>query len=263
VEEEPSRRLSANVVWVGCCGWAAAHARYFKQFRAIELQSTFYQPPAVELAGKWRREAPEGFRFCLKAWQLITHAASSPTYRRLKTPLPESRRRAAGGFQPTEEVWRAWEVTRAIASTLDAAVVLFQCPASFRPTGQNVRNLEGFFRRVDACPHLLAWEPRGDWPQDLVRDLCARLGLIHCVDPFAGDPVTGGVRYFRLHGRGGYQYRYSDAELRELRAKVATDGSHDAYVMFNNVWMKDDAARFLAGANPTVRAMADEASEGD
>jgi uncharacterized protein YecE (DUF72 family) len=235
-----------NRPWIGCCGWAAAHARYFRQFRTIELQSTFYQPPAVDLAEKWKRDAPEGFRFCLKAWQLITHRASSPTYRRLKTPLPENSRSAVGGFQPTEEVWHAWEATLAIARALDAAVVLFQCPASFRPTGTDVRNLESFFRGAAACRRRIAWEPRGDWPKDLVRDLCSRLGLIHCVDPFADEPVTAGVRYFRLHGRGGYNYRYSDAELRELRAKVIADSGDDTYVMFNNVWMKDDAARFLA-----------------
>jgi uncharacterized protein YecE (DUF72 family) len=200
----------------------------------------------VDLARKWKGEAPSGFRFCLKAWQLITHAASSPTYRKLKTPLTEKSRRAVGGFQPTEEVWGAWETTMGIASALGAAVILFQCPSSFRPKEPDVRNLEAFFRRVGRCGHLLAWEPRGNWPQDLVRDLCARLGLIHCVDPFAGEPVTEGTRYFRLHGRGGYRYRYGDTELQELRAKAAIVGKQETYVMFNNVWMKEDAARFLA-----------------
>lgn len=243
VEGEASQRPSA--LWVGCCGWAAAHPRYFEQFRTIELQSAFYQPPAADLAEKWRREAPQDFRFCLKAWQLITHPASSPTYRKLKTPLAERSRAAVGTFQPTEEVWRAWEVTLGIARALGAAVIVFQCPASFRPTEQHVRNLEAFFHRVGRCPHLLAWEPRGDWPEEVVRDLCTRLNLVHCVDPFAGKPLTRGVRYFRLHGRGGYRYQYSDRELRELRAQVMTDRSHEAYVMFNNVWMKDDAARFV------------------
>ncbi len=210
------------------------------------MQSTFYQPPALSLAEKWKREVPEGFRFCLKAWQLITHPASSPTYRKLKTPLPEKSRGAVGGFQPTDEVWRAWEVTREIACALRATVIVFQCPASFRPTDQNVRNLEEFFRRAGRCPQMLAWEPRGDWPEDLVRDLCTRLSLIHCVDPFAGKSMTEGVYYFRLHGRGGYRYQYGDAELRELRAMLMAGASREAYVMFNNVWMKDNAARFLA-----------------
>ena len=210
------------------------------------MQTTFYQPPTFGLAEKWKRDAPKNFRFCLKAWQLITHPASSPTYRKLKAPLSERNRRALGQFQPTEEVWRAWKVTSQIAGALRAAVIVFQCPASFRPTALNVRNLEAFFQKVGKCPHLLAWEPRGDWPEDLVRDLCTRLGLIHCVDPLAGKPVTDGVRYFRLHGRGGYRYQYGDAELQELRAIVTAGGSHETYVMLNNVWMKDDAARFLA-----------------
>ncbi len=242
----PNLQARSGALWVGCCGWAAGRARYFEQFRTVELQSTFYQPPAVNLAEKWKHAAPGGFRFCLKAWQLITHEASSPTYRKLKTPLPPASRPAAGGFQPTEEVWRAWEVTQAIAAALSADVIVFQCPASFRPIERNIRNLEAFFHKVGACRHLLAWEPRGDWPADVVRDLCNRLGLIHCVDPFVSDTLTGGVRYFRLHGRGGYRYRYSDAELAELRAKVLTETGSDTYVMFNNVWMKDDAARFLA-----------------
>ncbi len=32
-------------------------------------------------------------------------------------------------------------------------------------------------------------------PEDLVRDLCTRLSLIHCVDPFAGKSMTEGVYY--------------------------------------------------------------------
>jgi hypothetical protein len=38
--------------------------------------------------------------------------------------------------------------------------------------------LEVFFRKVGTCRHMLAWEPRGDWPKDLVRNLCARPDLI-------------------------------------------------------------------------------------
>jgi len=42
-----------------------------------------------------------------------------------------------------------------------------------------------------------------------------------------GKLVTEGVRYFRLHGRGGYRYQYSDAELRELLAKAMTEGNRE------------------------------------
>jgi uncharacterized protein YecE (DUF72 family) len=242
--ESPAHRVGANEIWIGCCGWPAARARYFEEFRTVELQSTFYEPPPVALAEKWKREAPGDFRFCLKAWQLITHSASSPTYRKLKTRLPEASLDATGGFQPTEEVWHAWEATLGVARALGVAVIVFQCPASFRPTESNLRNLEAFFRRIGTCQHFLAWEPRGTWPAELVRDLCARLDLIHCVDPFVCEPVTAGVRYFRLHGGPGYRHQYSDTELRGLHATLTAGG--ETYVMFNNVWMREDAARLLA-----------------
>ncbi len=94
--------------WVGCCGWSGAQARYVADFPVIQLQSTFYEPPSPELAGKWRAWAPPGFQSCLKAWQLITHAPASPTYRRLKSELSPGERDLVGSFHPTEQVWLAW-----------------------------------------------------------------------------------------------------------------------------------------------------------
>jgi hypothetical protein len=60
--------------FVGCCGWTEAQARYVTDFQSIELQTTFYQPPAVGVAKRWKSKAPPKFRFCMKASQLITHA---------------------------------------------------------------------------------------------------------------------------------------------------------------------------------------------
>lgn len=148
---------------IGCCGWPEARARYFEDFPVVELQTTFYQPPSPELAEKWRSQAPPEFIFSLKAWQLITHAPSSPTYRRLKTPIPLSQRSAYGGFRPTAEVRTAWEHTLAIARALRAAVIVFQCPASFRQSAENRKNLATFFGSIEREGRLLAWEPRGDW----------------------------------------------------------------------------------------------------
>jgi hypothetical protein len=71
--------------FVGCCGWTEAQARYVTDFPTVELQTTFYQPPAIGVAKRRKTKAPADFRFCMKAWQLITHTPSSPTYRRLKS----------------------------------------------------------------------------------------------------------------------------------------------------------------------------------
>lgn len=242
---------------VGCCGWSEGKARYFADFPAVEMQSTFYEPPSVALASKWRALAPDSFHFCMKAWQLITHTPASPTYRRLKSKLSPAECELVGSFRHTEQVWLAWERTASIARVLRARIILFQCPASFRPERENIHNLRSFFSSIEREEFQFAWEPRGEWPAGTVQQLCGELNLIHCIDPFkadaattartAGDAANAGVTYWRLHGRGGYAYRYSDGDLADLMKmllKQTEDVSGPAYVFFNNIWMKDDALKF-------------------
>jgi uncharacterized protein YecE (DUF72 family) len=164
----------------------------------------------------------------------------------LKSPISPEEKDLFGSFRPTEQVWLAWERTREIARVLQASVVLFQCPASFLPIRENVRNFREFFGRVEPEAFRLAWEPRGDWPDALIQELCAEHNLIHCVDPFKKLPVYGDWIYWRLHGRGGYRYRYTDEDLQELEMTLSrySDLPGPAYVMFNNIYMKEDAMRF-------------------
>ncbi len=232
---------------IGCCGWSEGRGKYFGDFEAVELQSTFYEPPRAALAAKWRSQAPDTFQFCLKAWQLITHTPSSPTYRKLKSKLGAAEHDLVGGFRPTEQVNLAWERTAQIAEAVKARVILFQCPASFRPEARNIRNLQRFFSEIDRQGFKLAWEPRGEWPVDLVAKVCEELNLLRCIDPFETDAVEAPAPYWRLHGKSGYSYRYSDDDLEELwrtlqKCISMTGGA--GYVFFNNIWMRKDALRF-------------------
>jgi hypothetical protein len=56
-----------------------------------------------------------------------------------------------------------------------------------------IENLRRLFNRARRnAKHLLfAWEPRGDWSDSLVRQLCEELRLIHAVDPFARHAMLG------------------------------------------------------------------------
>lgn len=237
---------TGSPVKVGCCGFPRRLAEYVRVFPVVEVQRTFYRLPRRATVERWREAAPPGFEFTMKAWQLITHPPASPTYRRLGRELPEAARSRYGSFAPTDEVAEAWQQTRAIALGLRAAVVVFQCPASFTPTAEHVRNLRRFFRSVERGGLRAAWEPRGDWPAGLVERLCRELDLIHCVDPFAAESVYGAPRYYRLHGRTGYRYRYTGEDLRTLRGWCRGP----TYVLFNNATMWDDARRFLDGPAP-------------
>jgi uncharacterized protein YecE (DUF72 family) len=230
-------------VKIGCCGFRMALAEYVRQFAVVEVQQTFYRPPQVSTLQRWRAEAPPDFEFTMKAWMLITHEARSPTYRRLKRELSDEEREQCGSFRATPIVTEAWEVTRACAAALAARRILFQCPASFKPTKENIKRLRAFFQGIERERHWqLLWEPRGGWPDDTVRELCRELDLTHVVDPFAARTVTPDRCYYRLHGRTGFRYVYEDEELEDLYGMLPKDKT--SYVLFNNVRMREDAARF-------------------
>ncbi len=227
---------------VGCCGFPRAHGVCYAQLGLVEVQQTFYRLPRVATALHWRTETPAGFVFTLKAWQAITHEPSSPTYRRAGLSIPQSDRARYGAFKPSQEVHDAWASTLEIARALSATVVVFQTSARFTPTAQHVADLRDFFRCVERDDLHLAWEPRGAWSDALVHALCADLTLVHCVDPFRRPSLFGAPAYFRLHGREGYRYRYTDDDLSQLRHWCKQHS--EVYCLFNNVSMWEDALRF-------------------
>ncbi|NIR58961.1 MAG: DUF72 domain-containing protein [Gammaproteobacteria bacterium] len=240
-------------VQVGCCGFGMARGRYYRRFSLVEVQQTFYQPPRVRTLERWRAEAPEHFAFTLKAWQLITHEASSPTYRRLREPIPPRERGRYGSFRANPQVRRAWRTTLACARALEAPVVVFQCPAAFTPTGEHLDDMYRFFEDAwaDADDLIFAFEPRGRWRAAQIKAVCRDLDLVHIVDPLKDAPRHGRARYYRLHGLTGYRYRHTRADLERLAE--ACGGRKRTYCLFNNMTMADDAARFLRVLEETGR----------
>lgn len=226
---------------VGCCGFQRGMKDYFSRFRLVEVQQTFYKMPKLETALKWRQQAPPDFEFTLKAWQVITHPAASPTYRKSGLKIRPGREKDYGFFVPSDEVLWGWEETQRFARALEARTIVFQCPPSLRETAENVVNLRRFFKSAGGSGFLLVWEPRGEWGDSTARALCLELGLVHCVDPMIRQPLAGSPQYFRLHGGPGYQHSHTQEELRRLRDGI---GDRDTYVLFNNLSMYDDALAF-------------------
>jgi uncharacterized protein YecE (DUF72 family) len=230
------------MVKVGCCGFPTNKKEYFKKFSLVEIQSTFYEIPArIETVKKWREEAPRDFEFTLKAFQVITHDSKSPTYKRLKRKFGNPKN--YGFFKNTKEVFDAWEMTREVAKALNSKIIVFQSPASFRPEKENIENFRRFFKKIKEKNFISVWEPRGNWPEDLIRGLCKELNLVHCVDPFKQKPLFGKINYFRLHGKPGYnlRYEYTEKDLKEL---LKFCDKKENYVLFNNLSMAKDAFRF-------------------
>ncbi|MFC1570839.1 DUF72 domain-containing protein [Candidatus Omnitrophota bacterium] len=212
---------------VGCSGFPIERKEYYRKFQTVELLETFYQVPDIEAVAKWKAVAPKYFEFVVKAWKLITHE---------------------GLFRPTDEVMEAWRRTEEIASRLGSRTILFQTPAAFTHSPENISNIKKFFGSIERKNYNFVWELENDWPGDTVKDLCAELDLTHCTDPFSGPAREGKIRYFRLSGIGGKQHKYKGIDLKRLRdfceneAEAIKNGP--VYVFFSNVSMLADAQRF-------------------
>jgi uncharacterized protein YecE (DUF72 family) len=198
-------------------------------------------------AEKWRLRAPKDFEFTVKAWQLITHEPTSPTYRKAKLKIDANEMEKYGFFRSTDRVFEAWKVTDEARKALDAKIVVFQCPPSFREKEENISNMRNFFQSIDRKDIKMVWEPRGKWNKNTIKKLCEELDLIHCVDPFADDSATPDFAYFRLHGsppgKRMYRYTYTEEDLKRLHEKCMNFSR--VCVLFNNHTMYEDALRFM------------------
>jgi uncharacterized protein YecE (DUF72 family) len=219
--------------------YASTLEAYAQLYDTVEVNSTFYRIPRITTAQKWCREASsacERFHFTVKAYQGITHRDRFGEHSRAY-----------------------FEGVREVAEALSASVILFQSPASFQPTADNIRKLKSFFLGVERGRFAFAWEPRGAWLENppALLDACEECDLIHCVDPFRHQPLSAGsasVAYFRLHGFGTpsmYRYDFSVAELGELRSMVRllSESVRKVYIFFNNVACYQNALSFIALMN--------------
>ena len=233
---------------IGCCGLPGGMKQYLKEFRVVELNSTFYKLPRLETAERWREQAPKGFEFAVKCWQGVTHPVTSPTWRRSGLELTGKER--YGFLQPSQEVFDAWAKTLEICKALGARVCLIQLPARFKEEDKNIANARKFFSRIERDGSEIALELRG-WSDEGFKKLCDEFDLISCVDPFAREPLhfgKRGIAYFRLHGsppgKQMYRYKYTKRDLLGLEGKISKLRVKGTWVLFNNIWMREDALTF-------------------
>ena len=267
--------MSENRIFVGTAGWsypdwtdtvyprsgsAADRLRTVADYLdCVEVDSSFYRPPAARVSGSWVRTVAgfPGFRFLAKAWQRFTHERTAP-WSRAEFEL------FTAGLSPLREAGR-----------LEA--LLFQFPWSFRNTSENRDWLESVAEWFGGWP--IAVEVRHDsWQDADVLGFFREHGFIwcnidqpalaHCLAP--GSNVTGETGYFRLHGRnarnwfreqpetygGRYDYLYSESELEEAlrRVRKIAVQAKKTFVVFNN---HKDAKAFANALQVKVRLQPD------
>ena len=115
-------------------------------------------------------------------------------------------------------VMAAWARTRECARILRARTILFQCPASFKPTDENVENMRRFFAEIERMDGVdFVWEPRGPWPDDAWKGWWGDEPPYHV-------PTFVLTHYARapIQMKGGTEFRFvTDGIHSALRARCA------------------------------------------
>ncbi len=254
---------------------------YAAQFPLTEIDSTYYAPPAEQQARLWAERTPEGFRFDVKAYSLLTGHPTRPKslWSDLREQLPpevlEKRNLYAHHFPPEllDEAWRRFaDALRPLHEAGRLGAVLFQFPAWFGPRKDNREQVEALRERLP--DYLISVEFRSPvWTaEERTRERTLRMleanGLVFVsLDaPRASElprliAVTNPELFMmRFHGRSDetwhdtslsaaerFRYLYSREELRELAGAVAehVGEAKEAHLLMNNCY-RDYAVRNAA-----------------
>ncbi|MCE4614739.1 MAG: DUF72 domain-containing protein [Desulfurococcales archaeon] len=241
---------------VGVCGLPRKIEVISEKLDVIEIQETFYKPKPSKYL-KWKERA-SNLEFTVKVWFLITHGWNKLLVRKaklLETTMKINKDRI-GGLKPTEENFMLLEEVIKAARGVNAKLLVFQTPGSFKPV--DVNGISHFLTTVVDKGFTPIWEVRGatlDYEEELARITEKTTGLVLSTDMLRSLlPVEyrSELVYIRLHGLGGrqvnYRYKYTKDDLRELLNRIVgymeSKDKTTSYVMFNNIYMFGDAVSF-------------------
>jgi uncharacterized protein YecE (DUF72 family) len=210
------------MITVGCAGFPVPATRYFREFMFVEVQETHMSQPGPGTIRRWRREAPDGFRFALLGPREVGQE----------------------GFRDGKVIETALKSIEAVAEELEAKTAVFVTPTEFTPTRVNKGVLREFLASVKARFERVVFEPAPGWDPDECDDLTRDVGALAARDPLVVGVSKLPVAYYRLHGPAGHKSRYEDPAIDRL-AEIARTAKHtDATYVFTNVDMFADAKRF-------------------
>ena len=245
---------------------------YASQFPLTEIDSTYYAPPAERQARLWAERTPEGFRFNVKAYSLLTGHPTRPRslWPDLREELPEEALEKRNIYashlsaDALEEAWRRFDgALRPLHEAGKLGAVLFQYPPWFGPRRDNRAEIEKLRERLPdyrVCvefrsPRWLAEER----DRERTLELLSGHELIHvCVDapeasklPRLFAVTNPDLLVVRFHGRsdstwsGGarsaaerFRYLYSEDELEELAPPIAdvSEQARESHLLMNNCY---------------------------
>ncbi len=210
------------MITVGCAGFPVPATRYFREFSFVEVQETHVSLPGPGTIRRWRREAPEGFRFALLGPREIGQE----------------------GFRDGKVIETALKSISAIAEELSAKTAVFIAPPELQATRANKGIVKEFLVSVKPRFERVVFEPAPGWDPDECDEMAAEVGAVAARDPLLAGISKRQVAYYRLHGPAGHKSRYEDPAIERLGEIARTAKHTDATYVFTNVDMFADAKRF-------------------
>lgn len=266
---------------------------YASQFPLTEIDSTYYAPPAEQQARVWAGRTPEGFRFDVKAYSLLTGHPTRPRSlwpdlrERLDPAFADKRSIYAHHLEPdaVDEAWRRFgSALRPLHDAGKLGAVLFQYPPWFVPRRENRQQVEALRERLP--DYRICVEFRSPMWLAEPRDRARTLAMLEehelvfvCVDapsvselPRVLAVTNEELMVMRFHGRSDstwkdtsrsaaerFRYLYSDAELAELAPPLAQAASEarETHLLMNNCY-RDYSVRNAAELRDLLTRLADE-----
>jgi uncharacterized protein YecE (DUF72 family) len=248
-------------------------AYYAKQFPLVEVDATYYSPPAEQTAVLWAQRTPPEFTFNIKAYSLLTGHPTrvASIYKDLRPETDKT------NVYPSDLPAQAYEdVWTRFLSALDPLVqagklgaVLFQFPPWFTIRRSNKQYLLEVQKRV--APLRAVYEFRhASWFEGANRDETLEFLRQHRLPYVSVDmpqghrssipPVleaTADLAVVRFHGHSDkwtskniyekFGYEYSERELAEWapRLKLLAEDTAETHALMNNCY--SDYAQRNAG----------------
>ncbi|MEU0150893.1 DUF72 domain-containing protein [Micromonospora fulviviridis] len=243
---------------------------YARQFPLVEVDATYYSPPAERTARLWVERTPPGFTFNVKAFSLLTGHPTrvSALYKDLR-PETEKKNVYPDDLPPQayEEVWtRFLSALDPLVEAGKLGAILFQFPPWFTIRRDNKQYLLEVARRCDPLRPVFEFRHASWFDGDNAEET---LGFLRqhelpfvCVDMPQGHkssvpPVlaaTADLAVVRFHGHSDkwtskdihekFGYDYSKRELRDWAPKLRelAGEAGRTHVLMNNCY-RDYAQR--------------------
>ncbi len=239
---------------------------YAERFGMVEVNATFYALPTIETVAAWAERTPGGFRFHVKAHQVVSGHPSDPA--RLPRPLRELPATLDGRGRirrPSRELRDAVidslvESAGALGGKLGA--ILVQLPPFVVSGPEQREELGRILARLKPARAAVEFRHRS-WVAEGERERAVALLAEHdaawvCVDaprveaasalPPIVERTSEALAYVRLHGRNAatwttgrsvaerYDHLYTDDELAEWIDPVLelAERAQEVAVVFNN-----------------------------